>query len=84
MKHPYPYRIGWLQDTHAMEVWEQYLVDFQIGQYKDQVLCDIMDMNSCHILLGRPWQYDSRAMHDHVKNVITIVKDGRKHTLMPL
>ena len=36
-----------------MEVWEQCLVDFQIGQYKDQVWCDIMDMNSCHMLLGR-------------------------------
>ena len=48
------------------------------------MLCDIVDMNSCHILLGRPWQYDCGAMHDCVKNVITIVKDGRKHSLMPL
>ena len=36
------------------------------------------------MLLGRPWQYDCRAMHDCVKNVITIVKDDRKHALMPL
>ena len=48
------------------------------------MLCDIVDMNSCHMLLGRPWQYDCRAMHECVKNVITIVKDGRKHTLMYL
>ena len=53
MRHPY--RIGWLQGEHALEVREQCLVDFQIGQYKDQVLYDIMDMNSCHVLLGRPW-----------------------------
>ncbi|MFA1068254.1 retropepsin-like aspartic protease, partial [Klebsiella pneumoniae] len=51
-RHPYPYRIGWLQGEHALEVREQCLVDFQIGQYKDQVLCDIFDMKSCHVLLG--------------------------------
>ena len=30
VKHPCPYRIGWLQDDHALEVREQCLVDFQI------------------------------------------------------
>ena len=48
------------------------------------MLCDIVDMNSFHMLLGRLVQYDCRAMHDCVKNVITIVKDGKKHALMPL
>ena len=41
VRHPYPYRIGQLQDDHAIEVWKQCLMDFQIRQYKDQVLCDI-------------------------------------------
>ena len=58
MIHPYPYRIGLLQGKHALEVREQCLVGFEIGQYKDQVLCDIVDMNNCHVLLSRPWQYD--------------------------
>ena len=48
------------------------------------MLCDIVDMNSCHMLLDRPWKNDCKVMHDYVKNVITIVKDGRKHALMPL
>ncbi len=46
MRHPYPYRIGQLQGKHALEVREQCLVDFQIGKYKDQVFCDIVDMIS--------------------------------------
>ena len=83
-RHPHPYRIGWLQGEHGLEVREQCLVDLQIGQYKNQVLYDIVDMNNCHLLLGRPWQYDRRAMHDCVKNVFTIVKDGNKHSLIPL
>ena len=48
------------------------------------MLCDIMDMKSCHVLLGRPWQYDCRVVHDCVKNVFTILKDGRKYSLIPL
>ena len=28
VRHPCPYRIGWLQDDHALEVREQCLVDF--------------------------------------------------------
>ena len=84
MRHPYPYGIGWLQGDHALEVREQCLVDFQIRQYKDQVLYDIVDMNSCHVLLGRPCQYDCRVVHDCVRNVYTIEKGGRKFSLIPL
>ena len=63
---------------------QQCLINFQSGQYKDQVLCDIVDMNSCHILLGRPWQCNCRAVHDCFKNVFTIEKSGRKNSLIPL
>ena len=59
-------------------------MDFQIGKYKDQVLCDIANMSSFHMLLDGPWQCGCRHMHDCVRNVITIVKDGKKHALMPL
>lgn len=31
------------------------MVDFEIGDYKDKDLCDIMPMDSCHLLLGHPW-----------------------------
>ena len=55
VRHPCPYRISWLQDEHTLEVREQCFVNFQIGQYVDQVLCNIVDMSSCCILLRRPW-----------------------------
>ena len=48
------------------------------------MLCDIVHMNNCHLLLGRPWQYDRKVVHDCVKSVFTIVKDGKKHSLIPL
>ena len=48
------------------------------------MLCDIVDMSSYEILLGRPWKYDFRVVHDYVKNVFTIEKGGMKNSLIPL
>ena len=54
-KHPRPYRIAWVQDDHKVMVSEQCLVKFKIGSYQDEVLCDVIPMDICHMLLGRPW-----------------------------
>ena len=36
------------------------------------------------MLLVRPWYYDCKVVHDCVRNVFTIEKGGRKHSLIPL
>ena len=54
-KHPIPYKVSWLHKGHQILVSEQCEVDFQIGPYKDKILCDVMPMDVCHILLGRSW-----------------------------
>ena len=36
--------------------------DWKLGQ--DEVQCDIIPMDICHILLGRAWQFDSHVVHD--------------------
>ena len=59
-------------------------VEFHIGRYKDKVICDIMPMDVCHILLGRPWQYDRKVVHDGKTNCYKFVKDGIKHMLVPI
>jgi hypothetical protein len=67
-----------------VKVTKQVVVPFFIGKYVDEVLCDVVPMQASHILLGRPWQYDRKAIHDGVKNRYTIVKDGKTITLVPL
>jgi hypothetical protein len=60
-------------------------VTFSIGQkYQDQVWCDVVPMDACHLLLGRPWQYDRRATHDCYTNTYSFFKDGVKVKLTPL
>ena len=60
---------------------EQAWVDFSIGGYKDKILCDILPMDACHLLLGRPWQFDKKAHHDGEKNSYSFQKDGVTYKL---
>lgn len=82
--HPTPYKVSWLHKGHQIIFTEQCKVEIQIGTYRDVILCDIMPMDVCHVLLGRPWQFDWKAIHNGRKNTYTLEKDGNKHTLLPL
>ena len=62
----------------------QVVVPFTIGRYSDEALCDVVPMHVGHILLGRPWQFDIKALHNGFLNRYSFMKDGRKITLIPL
>nr|GEX70583.1 reverse transcriptase domain-containing protein [Tanacetum cinerariifolium] len=46
--------------------------------------CEVISMDACHILLGRPWLYDRRVKHDGHRNTYTFKKDGVSITFAPL
>jgi hypothetical protein len=75
--------VSWLQKGHQILVNEQCKVEFQIGSYKDEVLCDIMPMDVYHIFLGRSWQYDMKDIHDGRRNSYSLENNGNKHVLLP-
>jgi hypothetical protein len=82
--HPRPYRVSWLQKGNQVNVTKQCLVEFKIGGYKDEILCDVIPMDVCHLFLGRPWQYERNVIHDGRKNTYTLNKNGRMHMLLPI
>ncbi|KAJ0017720.1 hypothetical protein Pint_11317 [Pistacia integerrima] len=53
-------------------------------KYQDEVWCDVIPMDACHLLLGRSWQFDWRTKHDGFKNTYTFKKVGITITLGPL
>jgi hypothetical protein len=63
---------------------KQCQVEFKIGGYKDQILCDVILMDVCHVLLGWPWQFNINVIHDGRKNTYTLEKNSRTHMLLPI
>lgn len=84
LRHPQPYRLQWLNDSAEVRVTKQVLVSFSIGKYVDEVLCDVVPMQACHLLLGRPWQYDRRVVHDGYKNKYSFMLREEPIVLLPL
>ncbi|KAL5573988.1 hypothetical protein UlMin_023585 [Ulmus minor] len=84
LKHPHPYRLQWLNDCGEIKVTRQVLVALSIGKYEDEVLCDVVPMHACHLLLGRPWQYDLRVTHDGFTNRYSFTLKRQPITLVPL
>jgi hypothetical protein len=76
--HPNSYRVSWLHKRHQVMISRQCKVEFNIGGYKDEVLCDLILMDVSHVLFGRPWQYDRNVIHDGRKNTYTLEKNGCK------
>ncbi|XP_039017076.1 uncharacterized protein LOC120147896 [Hibiscus syriacus] len=84
IKHPTPYKLQWLNDGGEVKVTKQVTIPFSIGKYQDEALCYVVPMNACHILLGRPWQYDKQVVHDGFTNRYSFFHNERKVILTPL
>ena len=49
--HPNPFRVAWVND-HTFPVTQRCLVSIQMGDYKDEIYCEVLPMNVAHVLLG--------------------------------
>lgn len=82
--HPKPYKLQWINEDGKLTVDKQVKVEFSVRNYKDKVLCNVVPMEACHILLGRPWQFDKKTMHNGLTNEITFTHKEKKFVLYPL
>ncbi|XP_073526451.1 uncharacterized protein [Phyllobates terribilis] len=82
--HPRPYKLHWMNDCGELKVHKQCNVTFKLGSYVDTILCDVLPMQACHLLLGRPWQFDNRVTHDGFSNKYSFMVNGKLITLKPM
>lgn len=83
--HPQPHRLAWMNDGIDVKVSRRALVGFFVGPiYKDEVYCDVANMNVSHLILGQPWEFDRGVSHDGINNTYSFTFQGHHLTLLPL
>ena len=67
-----------------MKVLKLVSIRFSLGKYNEELVCDVVPMLACHLLLGRPWQFDRDVVHQGRFNKYTFVIEGKKYVIAPL
>lgn len=63
-KHPNIYKMGWIRKGIEVKVIGVREVPFSVGKfYQDVAWCDVVEIDTCHNLLGRRWEIDIEAIH---------------------
>ncbi|PKI38558.1 hypothetical protein CRG98_040991 [Punica granatum] len=82
--HPKSYKLAWPKKGGEVSVSKSALVTFSIGsRYKDSMWCDVVMMDTCNLLLGRPCQFDRSVSHDGRTNKYSFTHKGLKIVLVP-
>ena len=82
--HPKPYALHWLGDDKKVKVAKQVKLCLKMGTYEDEILCDVVPMDACHVLLGRPWQFDRDVTHKGRSKENKLKHNGKKIVLKPM
>ena len=62
-----------MNQSGTLKITHRARVKFSMGIYVDSVDCNVVPMNVCHLLLGRPWQYDLDATHGGRSNTYSFI-----------
>ena len=80
--HPNPFRVVWVND-HTLPITQRCLVSIQMGDYKDEIYCNVLPMDVAHVLLGRPWLYDLNVTNFGKDNIYSFKYKGKNIILRP-
>ncbi|XP_074292819.1 uncharacterized protein LOC141619697 [Silene latifolia] len=84
LAHPKPCSLHWLNDGNKVNLTKQVRLGLSMGSYVDEVLCDVIPMDACHVLLGRPWKFDRDVIHRGRSNEYELRDKGKRIVLKPM
>nr|GEU65648.1 putative nucleotidyltransferase, ribonuclease H [Tanacetum cinerariifolium] len=69
----------------TLKVTEICKVTLAIGKhYNELVTCDVVDMEACYVLLGRPWQHDVDSTYQGKSNMYLFKWSEKTIAMLPL
>ena len=74
----------WMNQSGTLKITHKARVKFSVGTYIDTVDYDVAPLTACHLLLGRPWQFDLDATHGGRSNTYSFVHKGVNHVFKPI
>jgi len=82
--HPHPYYIQWVNSYDRIKVTEIAHIEFSIGFYKGSLDFDIVPLQVCQLLLGKPWISENNVVHNTIANKYFFKYNGKKITFIPM
>ena len=70
-------------NDHTLPLAQRCLVSIQMGDYKDEIYCDVLPMDVAHVLLGFPWLYDLNVTNFGKYNIYSFKYKGKNIILRP-
>jgi hypothetical protein len=73
--HLQPYTIGWLCQGRDLCVNQQCRLSYNIKNFKDEVLCDIVPLKVCDVILGQPYLWKHHVVYESRPHSVIITLD---------
>jgi hypothetical protein len=80
--HHKPYSLNWISRDHKLPITKQCIIKFTItSKYVDEVICDVLPLETCGMVLGSPYLYDHKAIFFKEQNQYHLFKKGTKYVV---
>jgi hypothetical protein len=80
--HHKPYSLNWISKDHKLPITKQCIIKFAItSKYVDEVICDVVPLETCGMVLGSPYLYDHKAIFYREHNQYHLTKEGNEYVV---
>jgi hypothetical protein len=80
--HHKPYSLNWISKDHKLHITNQCIIKFAItSKYVDEVICDLVPLETCGMVLGNPYLYDHKEIFYREQNQYHLFKKCNEYVV---